>query len=110
MLTGLVVFEETKMFGGLGFMVNTHLACGVVGGDLMVRVDKAGYRDALASGARELEFTGRPMHGLVTVDADEVADPAVLERCVSVAAEFGGRGRQTGQREQAKVNKPGAGG
>ena len=104
-LTGLAAFEEKKMFGGLAFIVNTHMACGIVGGDLMVRVGKAGYEDALASGSRELEFTGRPMRGLVTVAADEVADPAVLERWVMVAAELA----LSEAAKPAKVSKPGGG-
>ncbi|MGH9801916.1 MAG: TfoX/Sxy family protein, partial [Blastocatellia bacterium] len=29
---------EKKMFGGLAFMVNGNMSCGVVGEDLMVRV------------------------------------------------------------------------
>ena len=33
-----------------------------------------------------MEFTGRPMRGLATVDADRVADPAELERWVKQAA------------------------
>jgi hypothetical protein len=37
-----VAFDEKKMFGGLAFMVNTHVACGIVGSDLMVRVGKGG--------------------------------------------------------------------
>ena len=36
-------FVEKKMFGGLAFMVNTHMACGLVGTDLMVRVGAANH-------------------------------------------------------------------
>jgi TfoX/Sxy family transcriptional regulator of competence genes len=43
--------EEKKMFGGLAFMVNTHMACGVLGDDLLVRVDPDGYEQALEQGA-----------------------------------------------------------
>ena len=62
-------FEEKKMFGGLAFMVNTHMACGMVGDDLMVRVGPDGHDDARARGATEMEFTGRPMRGMVIVPA-----------------------------------------
>ncbi len=81
-------FVEKKMFGGLAFMVNTHMACGVVGGDLMVRVGREGYEAALADGAREMDFTGRPMRGMVMVDGDRVADPVALERWVTTAVDF----------------------
>jgi TfoX/Sxy family transcriptional regulator of competence genes len=40
LLAPLTAFEERKMFGGLAFMVNTHMACGIVRDDLMVRVGK----------------------------------------------------------------------
>ena len=62
-------FEERKMFGGLAFMVNTHMACGMVGNDLMVRVGPDGHEAARARGATEMEFTGRPLRGMVIVPA-----------------------------------------
>ncbi|HKR51278.1 MAG TPA: TfoX/Sxy family protein, partial [Pseudonocardiaceae bacterium] len=58
-----VAFEERKMFGGLTFIVNTHMACGIVKDDLMVRVGKDGHVAALARGAHVMDFTGRPMRG-----------------------------------------------
>jgi TfoX/Sxy family transcriptional regulator of competence genes len=76
------------MFGGLAFTVNTHMACGIVGTDLMVRVGKERYESALAAGARQMDFTGRPMHGMVIVDGDRLRDPAALERWVTIAADF----------------------
>ncbi len=62
-------FEERAMFGGLVFMVNTHMACGIIHDDLMVRLGREAHDDALARGAREMDFTGRPMRGIVVVDA-----------------------------------------
>ena len=60
--------SEKKMFGGLAFMVNGHMACGVIGEDLMVRVGPEAYDQALKkSGARPMDFTGRPMKGMVYV-------------------------------------------
>ena len=69
--------SEKKMFGGLAFMVQGHMSCGVVGEDLMVRVGKAQHDEALAHPhARPMDFTGRPMTGFVFVapegyEADE---------------------------------------
>ena len=60
---------ERKMFGGLSFMVNGHMCCGVLGDDLMVRVGADDYDAALdMKGARPMNFTGRPMKGMVFVD------------------------------------------
>jgi len=30
--------KEKRMFGGLAFMVNGHMCCGIVGKDLVVRI------------------------------------------------------------------------
>ncbi len=68
--TGIV---EKKMFGGLAFMVNGNMSCGVAGDDLMVRVGPDAYADALAEpDAREMDFTGRPMKGMIYVTADGI--------------------------------------
>ena len=62
--------SEKKMFGGLAFLVKGHMACGVLGDDLMVRVGPDGYEAALRrDGARPMDFTGRPMKGMVYVGA-----------------------------------------
>ncbi|MBX2837500.1 MAG: TfoX/Sxy family protein [Gammaproteobacteria bacterium] len=39
---------ERKMMGGLVFMVNQHMCCGVTGTSLMVRVGKDAYEKSLA--------------------------------------------------------------
>lgn len=60
--------SEKKMFGGVCFLVHGHMACGVVGEDLCVRVGPDAYDDALKKpGAREMDFTGRPLKGMVYV-------------------------------------------
>ena len=60
--------SEKKMFGGLAFLVNGHMACGVIGDDLMVRVGPDAYEAALEkTGCRPMDFTGRPMKGMVYV-------------------------------------------
>lgn len=60
--------SERKMFGGLCFMVNGNMSFGVVGSELMVRVGPDAYETALSlPHAREMDFTGRPMRGMVYV-------------------------------------------
>lgn len=71
---------ERKMFGGLAFMVNGHMTCGVVGSELMVRVGKDAYEDALArKHAREMDFTGKSLRGMVYVGADGLSEDEELE-------------------------------
>jgi TfoX/Sxy family transcriptional regulator of competence genes len=72
---------EKKMFGGLTFLVNGNMAVGIVGDDLMVRVGADATQDALAQPhARPMDFTGRPMKGMVFVA------PAGLEGSKKLAA------------------------
>ena len=60
--------EERRMFGGLAFMVNGHMCCGIVGEELMVRVGPDLYEPSLAQPhAREMDFTGKPLKGMVYV-------------------------------------------
>jgi len=59
---------EKKMFGGLAFLFNGHMCCGVAGNDLMVRVGATAYEASLAEPhVREMDFTGRPMKGMIYV-------------------------------------------
>jgi TfoX/Sxy family transcriptional regulator of competence genes len=62
--------QSRKMFGGLAFMVNGHMCCGIVGRDFVVRTGPDEYKAALSQPhARPMDFTGRPMRGLVYVAA-----------------------------------------
>ena len=88
LLALLTDFDERHMFGGLAFMVNTHMACGIVGNDLMVRVGKKQHDAAIGRGAKEMDFTGRPMRGMVMVPGDQLDDDTTLESWVTEAVEF----------------------
>ena len=67
-LDDLPALVEKKMFGGVGFMVQGNMACGVNGSDLIVRVGPERYEEALTQPyARVFDFTGRPMKGWVMV-------------------------------------------
>ena len=78
--------EERKMFGGITFMVAGRMACGVIHDDLMVKVGVEGHDDALAEPhTRPMDFTGRPMRGMVYVDPAGTASTPDLERWVERA-------------------------
>jgi TfoX/Sxy family transcriptional regulator of competence genes len=63
--------SEKQMFGGLAFLIGGNMCAGVVADELMVRVGPDQYEEALARPhAREMDFTGRPMRGLVYVAAE----------------------------------------
>jgi hypothetical protein len=65
---------ETKMFGGLAFLVGGHLAIAASRqGGVLVRVDPV-TSDALVArtGARHAVMRGRPMDGWLRVDIDNL--------------------------------------
>ena len=69
-----IAFVEKKMMGGLIFMVNDKMCVGVDSDKktkedrLMVRVGANEYQAALKlKGCREMQFTSRPMKGLVFI-------------------------------------------
>jgi TfoX/Sxy family transcriptional regulator of competence genes len=70
---------ERKMFGGIAFMSRGHMFVGIVGDTLMARVGPEQYEDALARPhVRTMDFTGKPMKGLVFVDPPGFEDDAEL--------------------------------
>jgi len=69
-LTTFPGVAERKMFGGLAFLLQGNMCCGVVGGELMVRVGRESYEAALHEPhVREMDFTGRPVRGFIYVSA-----------------------------------------
>jgi hypothetical protein len=62
---------EKAMFGGVAFLIGGHMALGVAKEELMVRVGPGGHEAALAlPHTRPMDFTGRPMRGMLFVRPD----------------------------------------
>jgi TfoX/Sxy family transcriptional regulator of competence genes len=94
---------ERRMFGGLAFLCEGRMCCGVVGRDLMVRV----VEDEMPSALREphvrpMDFTGRPLRGFVYVAPPAIAENDHLRAWVA-------RGLAFTERE-ARHSKPSLGG
>jgi hypothetical protein len=80
---------EKRMFGGLAFLVGGHMAVGVVGEELIVRVGPDGHAGALRRPhARPMDFTGRPMKGFVFVATDGFEADADLRVWVARGVRF----------------------
>jgi TfoX/Sxy family transcriptional regulator of competence genes len=74
---------EKRMFGGIAFMVRGHMCVGIVKDELMVRVGPDAYEELVREPhARRMDFTGRPMKGLLFVASDGLESDADLERWV----------------------------
>lgn len=70
-------YQEKKMFGGLCFMVDDKMCCGIHFDKkketdlLMARIGEAASEDALSkTGCHPMDFTGRPMKGYVFITPD----------------------------------------
>ena len=80
--------SERKMFGGLAFMIRGHMACGVLGEELMLRLGEDAAEKALERPhVRPMDFTGRPLTGMVFVGSAGLRG-AALRRWVGKAAAF----------------------
>ena len=89
-LEGRDGLAEKRMFGGICFLLDGNMCCGVVGDELMARVGPNAYQGSLAlPHTREMDFTGKPLRGLVYVEPAGFADDADLaqwlERCAAFA-------------------------
>ena len=80
---------EKKMFGGLCFMVNGGMCCGLTSTAFMVRVGPDRYEEALAQPhARPMNFTGRPLTGMVYVDPAGYKTDVALAKWVQRSVDF----------------------
>lgn len=88
-LRGRPSVAEKRMFGGLAFLLDGKMFCGIVGTDLMVRVGPDAHQAALRKPhARPMDFTGRPMKGYVFVAAAGVKSKPQVARWVEAGRDF----------------------
>ncbi|MDO7558536.1 MAG: TfoX/Sxy family protein [Loktanella sp.] len=88
-LVGTSGITEKKMFGGLCFMLNGHMVCGVHKGGGMARIGKIREAEALEmEGIEPLSFTGRKMGGMVDVSEDVLGCDERLRQIVELALSY----------------------
>jgi TfoX/Sxy family transcriptional regulator of competence genes len=80
---------ERKMFGGVAWMVDGNMACGTMGDDLLVRLDREDADRILAEPhVRLMQMGGRTMRGFFAVGAAAIADDAELVRWIDAGAAY----------------------
>ncbi len=88
-LAGMDGIVEKNMFGGIGFMLNGNMLCGVHQTGAMFRVGKVNEAAALAvDGVSPLSFTGKKMGGMLDVDEELLADDVRRDQVMALALEF----------------------
>jgi hypothetical protein len=82
-------YTEKKMFGGVGYLLNGNMACGVHKDHLIVRVGPDQYQSALEKPhTKVFDITGQPMSGWVMVAPEGCADEAALAEWVQMGLDF----------------------
>ncbi len=82
-------FAEKKMFGGIGYLLNGNMCCGVWKEFLILRVGPDAYELALAEPfVKEFDITGRPMRGWIMVEPGGIEDADDLKSWIKQAAKF----------------------
>jgi TfoX/Sxy family transcriptional regulator of competence genes len=77
------------MFGGISFMLDGNMCCGVVDNDLVLRVGRDRYEECLREPyVRPMDFTGRPLTGFIYVSPDGFASETELEQWIHRSVSF----------------------
>src|SRR5260370_40386111 len=89
LLSGRRDVVEKRMVGGLSFLVNGSMCCGVTGTALVVRVGREGYERALAQPhTRPMKFAGRALAGFVCVDPEGYRTDGALAKWIQRGIDF----------------------
>ena len=85
-MANLPGYSERNMFGGVCFMINGNMCCGVVRDELMLRLgnDLAGTSLDEAH-TRPMDFTGKPMRSMIYVEPEGFSSKAGLRYWVEKA-------------------------
>lgn len=82
-------FTQRKMFGGVCFMLHGNMVCGTVKDKLMARVGAEYHGKAMKfKHVRPMDFTGKPMKGMIYVLPAGIRTQADLEKWIGRAVEF----------------------
>lgn len=90
-LSELDGISEKRMFGGLCFLLNGNMICGVHKDGGMARVGKHNETAALQlDGVAPLSFTGRRMGGMVDLSESAIENDEIRQTVLAFAEEFVG--------------------
>ncbi len=81
--------SERRMFGGVCFMINGNMACGVANEDLMLRLGNELAAEALKEAhVRPMDFTKRIIKSMVFIAPEGLESDQDLEGWINRAAGF----------------------
>lgn len=80
---------EKKMFGGLAFLLNGNMCCGVHGQELIVRLGPEQIDQALSERhTRIFDLTGRPMKGWILVQPQGLTTEGALAKWIQIGLKY----------------------
>ena len=89
LLSGRSNVVEKKMVGGLSFLVNGNMCCGITGTELMVRVGAESREQALREPyVRPMLFAGRALSGFICIEPEGYAADEALASWVRRGLDF----------------------
>lgn len=95
-LAGLPNIEEKKMMGGLTFMYNDKMCVGIIGDELMCRIDKDFHENAIQKpGCRTMDFTNRPMIGYVLINVSGMKEQADFDYWINLSLEYNSKAKSS---------------
>ena len=81
--------KEKAMFGGISFLLNGRMFCGVLKDDLVVRVNPKEHEIlAKKPGTRPMDFTGKPMKGFLYVNMKGYEKDKDLQEWIKQSFDF----------------------
>lgn len=82
-------FSQRKMFGGICYMLNGNMCCGVTRDVLMLRLGEEKAAWALEEPFTSvMDFTGKPMKSMIYVEPSGFEDDQDLKQWVELAVQF----------------------
>lgn len=80
---------EKKMFGGVGFMLNGNMVCGIHKEYLIVRFGSERYSEAITlPHTKAFDMTGKPMTGWIMVAPEGYADTRDLTDWIQQGVDY----------------------
>lgn len=106
-----ITYTEKKMFGGLCFMVDGKMCCGIHYDKkketdlLMARIGTSASEAAMErTGCHPMDFTGRPMKGYVFITPDGFDDEEDLSYWLQLCIDFNPLAK-TSKKKKKRANK-----
>ncbi|MFA5835273.1 MAG: TfoX/Sxy family protein [Bacteroidota bacterium] len=82
-------FTEKKMFGGICFLLNGNMCCGVIGQELIIRVTTQQAESFLREkDIRAFDFTGKPSKNMIYVGSNALQSDTDLKKWLVITMDY----------------------